>query len=79
MRESHFTPKQLELFQERYDDGYNLCTDPDYVMWMTDNHPTDVPDDLLGEYSSQLDSARSDPFQPFDFVNESPEQVTREE
>ena len=45
VRESHFTPKQLELFQERYDNGYDLYTDPDYVMWMIDNHPTDVPRD----------------------------------
>ena len=34
VRESYFTPKQLELFQEGYDNGHDLYTDPDYVMWM---------------------------------------------
>ena len=30
------------------------------------NDSTDVPDDILGEYSNEQDYVRSDPFQPFE-------------
>ena len=56
----------LELFQQRYENGYDLYTDSDYVAWLVANHPTDVPDDILGEYRNEQDHVRSDPFQPFE-------------
>ncbi len=65
-KESHFTPKQLELFQLRYESGYDLCTDTDHVAWLILNHPEDVPDEFLGECSNAQEHARSDPFQPFE-------------
>ena len=66
LKESYFTPKQLELFEQRYENGYDLYTDIDYVAWLMENHPEDVPDEILGEIGSNFDHAQSDPFQPFE-------------
>ena len=57
LEESHFTSEQIELFQCRYENGYDLYTDTDYVTWLMDNHPEDVPDEILGEIGSELDQA----------------------
>ena len=37
-----------------------------------DNHPEDVPDEILGEIGSELNQARSVPFQPFEIEFKSP-------
>ena len=37
-----------------------------------DNHPEDVPDEILDEIGSVLDQAQSDPFQPFESEFKSP-------
>ena len=29
-----FTAEQLELFEKRYDNGYDVLIDPDYVAWL---------------------------------------------
>ena len=34
-----FTVEQEQLFQKRYDEGYNLTIDPDYVCWLRFHHP----------------------------------------
>ena len=65
-RDISFTPKQLELFEQRYENGYDLYTDVDYVAWLMECHPEDVPDEILGEMGSNFENARSDPFQPFE-------------
>ena len=31
---SHISHKQIELFQYRYENGYDLYTDTDYVTWL---------------------------------------------
>ena len=72
LKESHFTPKQLELFEQRYENGYDLYTDIDYVAWLMENHLEDVPDEILSEMGSNFDHGRSDPFQPFEKVPKSP-------
>lgn len=46
--EISFTPKQLELFEQQYENGYDLYTDVDYVTWLMEYHPEDVPDEILG-------------------------------
>ena len=35
--------EQDELFQRRFDEGYNLCTDLDYNRWLEINHPEVSP------------------------------------
>ena len=52
-----FSPEQIVLFTLRYENGYSLFIDSDYVSWLLKNHPDDVPTDLL--------SGVSDPSQPF--------------
>ena len=34
-----FTVEQELLFQKRYDEGYNLAIDSDYVCWLRFHHP----------------------------------------
>ena len=37
-----FTPKQLELFEHRLAEGYDLLHDTDYERWLTLYHPEAV-------------------------------------
>ena len=55
---SSFSPEQVTLFNLRYENGYDLFADPDYVSWLLENHPEDVPADFTAGVSN--------PFQPFD-------------
>ena len=34
-----FNSEQEELFQKRFEEGYNLCIDPHYNHWLEINHP----------------------------------------
>ena len=34
-----FTPKQIELFEHRLEEGYDLFHDTDYVHWLKLCHP----------------------------------------
>ena len=40
-----FSIEQEESFQKRFDEGYNLYIDPNYVEWLAVNHPEALPDD----------------------------------
>ena len=73
LEESHFTPKQVELFQCRYENGYDLYKDTDYVPWLMDNYPEDVPDEILGEIGSELNRVRSDPLLLFKVNSRAPD------
>ena len=75
LKESHCTPKQFELFEQPYENGYDLYTNIDYVAWLMENHPEDVPDEILGEMGGNFDHVRSDPFQPFEEEPKSPKSV----
>ena len=57
VKESHFSPKQIELFKYWYENGYNLYTDIGYVVWLMDNHLEDVPEEILGEIGGELNQA----------------------
>ena len=57
--------EQIALFELRYENGYNLFIDRDYVSWLLKKHPDDVPADLLSGVS---DSSQS--FGDEDLVNE---------
>ena len=35
-----FTPEQEALYEKRYEEGYDLDTDPDYVAWLNINYPS---------------------------------------
>ena len=35
--------EQISLFDTRYENGYDLCTDEDYVDWVNINHPGFLP------------------------------------
>ena len=43
---SQFTPLEEELFKTRYENGYDLFIDPNYVSWLAMNHPEALPEDL---------------------------------
>ena len=38
-----FTSKQIEVFNTRFVEGYNIYSDADYVSWLRLNHPTAIP------------------------------------
>ena len=38
-----FSEEQISLFDTRYENGYDLCTDEDYVDWVNINHPGFLP------------------------------------
>lgn len=53
-RTQSFTEEQLALFEHRYENGYNLYIDEDYVSWLQHNHPESLPDDLQDLFSSDV-------------------------
>ena len=43
---STFTSMQIELFQIRFEEGYTIYNDKDYVSWLELNHPEAAPSNL---------------------------------
>ena len=39
--------QQVALFNLRYENGYDVFVDPDYVSWLLETHPEDVPADIM--------------------------------
>ncbi len=46
-----FTDEQVDLFQRRYENGYDLCIDKDYVAWVNINYPGFFPS-MAGDESN---------------------------
>ncbi len=40
-----FTSDQISVFEKRYEEGYDIFVDQDYVAWLRLNHPQVVPSD----------------------------------
>ena len=45
VEEQQFTYDQISLFQRRYEEGFDIFEDEDYVTWLRLNHPEAVPSD----------------------------------
>ena len=45
VEEQQFTYDQISLFQRRYEEGFDVFEDQDYVTWLRLNHPEAVPSD----------------------------------
>ena len=41
-----FTDLEMELFQTRFDNGYDLFIDPKYVSWLLQYHPESLPNEV---------------------------------
>ena len=41
-----FSAEQLDLFEKRYENGYNIYVEQDYVSWLQLYHPVSLPDDV---------------------------------
>ena len=41
-----YSEEQIELFQRRYDNGYNIYDNQMYVSWLQQQHPDDLPENL---------------------------------
>ena len=56
----YFPPKKIELFEKRFENGYDMFTDSEYVTWLQIFHPSRVlsPADLFLSVSphDQFDS-----------------------
>ena len=70
-----------ELFTTRFENGYDIYTDEEYVAWLNENHPESIPSEICLK-SDNVDSmddsdmeemdiftyARSDPYDPFELA-----------
>ena len=55
-----FTDDQVSLFQQRYDNGYNLYHDKMYVSWLQQEDPECLPNDLITSTSSSTYSSNTE-------------------
>ena len=72
---STWSQEKVELFTRRFENGYDIYTDKEYVAWLHENHSGSVPLDLDVSSPSMenqdeeemdlLHYARSDPYAPF--------------
>ncbi len=44
-----FTAEEIELFERRLENGYDLYTDEKYVSWLLDNHKDAIPAEVLAQ------------------------------
>ena len=51
-----FSHSELELFTTRYENGYDIYTNTEYMIWLAENHPDALPDDVLNTLQSRSDS-----------------------
>ena len=42
-----FTPEQEDLFKKIFDEGYDLCIDPEHNAWLKINHPESLMDSAV--------------------------------
>ena len=52
-----FTELEEELFQTRYENGYDLFIDPNYVSWLQLHHPESLPEHVSTDlnYDNNMD------------------------
>ena len=55
--ETVFTDEQIKLYEQRYENGYNVCIDNDYVSWMSIYHPGVLPSGSGAGESSDSDTS----------------------
>ena len=70
-----FDSEQEELFQRRFDEGYNLRTDPDYNRWLEINHPEVSP--LSGHSLNQEPSLSVSDIAPLQPVSTDTNETTK--
>ena len=49
-----FTKLEEELFQLRYENGYNFFIDPNYVSWLQLHHPESLPEHLSSSWNMTI-------------------------
>ena len=54
-----FTNHQIELFEKRFENGYDLYSDKEYVTWLFLNHAESLPPDVISSFN--LDSPSFSP------------------
>ena len=59
-----YSEEQIELFQRRYDNGYNIYDDQMYVSWLQQQqHPDDLPENLSSSTTieTQVNGEQAEP------------------
>ena len=58
-----YSEEQTELFQRRYDNGYNIYDDQTYVSWLQQQHPDDLPENLSSStvLETQVNGEQAEP------------------
>ena len=72
-----FSSQQIQLFTTRYENGYDIYTDAEYMIWLAETHPDALPDYANPE--DYVPQQRSDPFQPFQEDDPVGDRVTKME
>jgi len=57
-----FSEEQLKLFERRYK-GYNIYDDQEYVAWLQQQHPDDLPENLSSSTNTEekVDKEKTEP------------------
>ena len=66
-----FTADQMTRFQGRFDEGYDILTDPEYVQWLQIHHPDALPadyNDFVTSVAEQFSSVTA--LNPCGFITE---------
>ena len=72
LKVAEFSPEELERFENRFENGYDIFTDEKYMAWLRQYHPDSVPQDLCDD---PLNTTLNDPFNesPFDEYDYQPD------
>ena len=79
---STLSQEKYELFTTRFENGYDIYTDEEYMAWLNDNHPDSIPseiclksDDVDSIHDGDMEETdiftcydRSDPYDPFELA-----------
>jgi hypothetical protein len=59
-----YSPEELECFETRFDNGYDIFTDERYLTWLRQYHPDSTPQGDVSLGSTLNNESRSDDDQP---------------
>ena len=55
-----FTAEEIQLFERRYEEGYNVYIDQRYIDWMNSTHPNCLPTNLRKPITKSFSSTHDD-------------------
>ena len=71
-----FSSEQEELFKKRFEEGYDLCIDPEYNAWLKIHHPESLVDTTLSSGSVVAEYLHVTPMNPIPIDTDTSSEVT---